>query len=153
MVDAHGVTDVRAADGAAVVARLKHLAALVAGDHVVAGVEQTVAHVGHADGAVPVHVGRQDGCKSPKSHAGIDHPHALDADGSATATCVYLHLWHHYSQVLFPNPQQTESYRVNLQSLRVLENPKSQKAINIPQAPTQKAQQQQPASIYICGTS
>ena len=77
MVDAHGVTDVRAADGAAVVARLKHLAALVAGDHVVAGVEQTVAHVGHADGAVPVHVGRQDGCKSPKSHAGIDHPHAL----------------------------------------------------------------------------
>lgn len=77
MVDAHGVTDVRAADGAAVMARLKHLAALVAGDHVVAGVEQTVAHAGHADGAVPVHVGRQDGCKTPKSHTGIDHPQAL----------------------------------------------------------------------------
>ena len=77
MVDAHGVTDVRAADGAAVMASLKHLATLVAGDHVVAGVEQTVTHAGHADGTVPVHVGRQDGCKTPKSHKGIDHPHAL----------------------------------------------------------------------------
>ena len=62
MVDPHGVGDVGAADGAAVVARLEHLAALVARDHVVAGVEETVAHARHADGAVPIHVRRQDGC-------------------------------------------------------------------------------------------
>ena len=58
---------------------------------------------------------------------------------------------------IIPRPLSQTSNKQNptgfMQSLRVLENPKSQKAINIHMPRHRYAQQQQPASVYICGTS